>query len=66
MKLTKKQIDVIIAHTPEELKNKPVPGGYGPELGYYSPAGANWAYHAMFIQYNGVEILVATRFGHVM
>ena len=66
MKLTKKQIDLIIENTPSELHGKSVGSCAGVELGYYSPAGANWAYHAQFIDYNGVPVLVIIRFGHIM
>ena len=66
MKLTKKQIDLIVSNTPENLHGQPVRGLNNGELGYYSPAGANWAYHAIFIDYNGATILVAVRFGHIM
>lgn len=66
MKLTKKQIDLIIENTPADLHGQPVRGLHNGELGYYSPAGANWAYHAIFIDHDGVPVLVATRFGHIM
>ena len=66
MRLTKKQIDVIILYTPAELKNKPVQGWTGCELGYYQPASANWAYHAVYIDYNGAPVLVVTQFGHIV
>ena len=66
MKLTKKQIDIIINNTPAELHGKSVGSCAGVELGYYQPAGANWAYHAQFVDHNGAPILVAIRFGHIM
>lgn len=66
MKLTRKQINIIVFNTPAELHGKPVPGGAGTELGYYQPAGANWAYHAQYIDYNGAPVLVATQFGHIV
>jgi hypothetical protein len=66
MKLTKKQIDLIIENTPSDLHGQPVRGLNNGELGYYSPANANWAYHAVFIDYNGGSVLVATRFGHIV
>ena len=66
MKLTKKQIDTIILYTPAELHGKPVTGWTGMTLGYYQPAGANWAYHAQYIDHNGAPVLVVTQFGHVM
>ena len=66
MKLTKKQIDLIVKQTPKELHMQPVGSCAGVELGYYQPAGANWAYHAQFIDYNGAPLLVVTRFGHII
>ena len=64
MKLTKKQIDIIREHTPEALR------GTQPyaiaNLGYYMPANANWSYRAEYIDYNGISILVVTRFGEVL
>ena len=66
MKLTKKQIDMIILYTPAELHGKAVTGWTGYELGHYRPAGANWAYHAQYIDYNGAPVLVVTQFGHIM
>lgn len=66
MKLTKKQIDLIITNTPAELHGQSVGSCAGVELGYNQPTGANWAYHAQYIDYNGVPVLVVTRFGHIM
>lgn len=66
MKLTKKQIDMIKLYTPNELHGQPVKGWTGYELGYYQPAGANWAYHAQYIEYNGAPVLVVTQFGHIV
>jgi hypothetical protein len=66
MRLTRKQINIIVYNTPAELHGKPVGSGAGAELGYYQPAGANWAYHAQYINYNGALILVATQFGHIV
>ena len=66
MKLTKKQIDMIILYTPAELHGKAVTGWTGYELGHYQPAGANWAYHAQYIDYNGAPILVVIQFSHIM
>lgn len=66
MKLTKKQIDTIILYTPAELHGQPVQGWTGVELGYYSPVNANWAYHAQYIEYNGIPIPVITQFGHIV
>ena len=66
MKLTRKQINIIVFNTPAELHGKPATGATGQELGYYQPTGANWAYHAQYINYNGAPVLVATQFGHIV
>lgn len=61
MKLTKKQIDTIKAHTPAFLRGtQPI---IIETLGYFMPAGANWSYRAGYTD-NG--ILCVTRFGEVM
>ena len=60
MKLTKKQIDIIIAHTPIELKG--TCQTIVESFGYYMPSNANWSYHAGYTS-NG--FLVVTVFGHV-
>ena len=60
MKLAKKQIDLIIAHTPENLKGKQL--HIDEYLGSYTKYGANWAYHAGWTR-DGV--LVVTVFGEV-
>lgn len=60
MKLTKKQIDIIIAHTPKELKGS-CPAIVA-DFGYYMKAGANWIYHA---GYTHDGFLVVTVFGYV-
>lgn len=65
MRLTKKQIDLIRQHTPEELKGQQIGSGLS-TLGYYMPANANWSYQAKFIDHSGVTILVVTRFGEIM
>lgn len=63
MKLTKKQIDLIVENTPQELK------GTQPhiieDLGRFWKSGANWAYRAGYIKYNDINILVITVFGEV-
>lgn len=61
MKLTKKQIEIIRAHTPEDLKGKQ--DRIMESLGYYQPIDANWSYCAGW-NYDG--ILIVTRFGEVM
>lgn len=60
MKLTKKQIEIIINHTPKELKGTfPV---IHCELGYYMKSDANWSYHA---GYTADGFLVVTVYGQV-
>ena len=61
MKLTKKQIDAIRAHTPAELKGQQV--SIWETLGTYSKPSANWSYRAGWTR-DGV--LVVTVFGEVM
>ena len=60
MQLTRKQINKIIEHTPEELK------GTFPtvveELGIYTKADANWSYHAGWTRAGD---LVVTVYGEV-
>ena len=61
MKLTKKQIDLIIKNTPEFLK-----GTFpkvGDELGTYQKSDANWSYHAVWTQ--DLNMLVVTVYGQV-
>lgn len=60
MNLTKKQIDLIIEATKKSLKGKQI--SIYKTLGYFSPYGANWSYHAGWT-YNGD--LVVTVFGQV-
>ena len=61
MKLTSKQIKIIIRNTPKGLK------GTTPYLvdilGYYQPSNANWCYEA---GYTEGGILVVTFFGSVV
>ena len=60
MKLTKKQIEIIIAHTPVELK-----GTYPAiiaNFGYFMKTDANWSYRA---GYTSDGYLVVTVFGCV-
>lgn len=61
MKLTKKQIDVIIKNTPENLRGT-FPRVYD-ELGMFSKQDANWAYHAV---YTDTGALVVTVYGQVV
>lgn len=60
MKLTKKQIDLIIKNTKKELKG--TSASIAQTLGYFQKAGANWSYVAGWT-YNGD--LVVTVFGTV-
>ena len=66
MKLTRKQLDTIILYTPAELKGKQISGWQGESLGSFMPSGANWAYRALYVDYNGAPVLVVTRFGEIM
>ena len=61
MKLTKKQVNAIIAHTPRELVGKSV--SIAETLGGYSRPDWNWGYRVGWT-YDGV--LLVTRFGEVM
>lgn len=61
MRLTKKQIDLIINSTKKELKGKNT--NIYVTLGYYTPCGANWSYIAGWTMYGE---LVVTRFGEVL
>ena len=63
-KLTKKQIEKIIAHTPAELKRtRPGSSALRETLGYYRPADANWSFEAGWLH---TGELVVIRFGEVM
>ena len=64
MNLTKKQIDIIIKHTPPALKGKSM--SLYSTLGYCTPSYANWSYCAGFVEYKGIKVLVVTRFGQIM
>jgi hypothetical protein len=64
MKLSKKQIDLIRANTPEKHKGKQTV--IIDSLGYFTPAGANWSYRAGWAEIDGARVLVVTRFGEVM
>ena len=66
MKLTKTQIEIIRMNTPAGLKGMQVRSWSGNTLGTFQPAGANWRYVATYIDYNGVPVLVVTKFGHIM
>ena len=69
MKLTKKQIEIIRKNTPNEIKGMQranIKAEYLGEFGYYQPSGANWAYIAEYIKYNGQPLLIVTQFGEIM
>ena len=60
-KITKSQINMIIARTPKEMDGKQLT--IVDPLGYFRKAGANWAYCA---GWTAEEQLVVTRFGAVV
>ena len=60
MKLTKKQINMIREHTPEELRGKF--DRVEITLGHYQKPGANWSYCA---GWNKAGQLIVTVFGEV-
>lgn len=60
MKLTYKQIEIIIKNTKKELKHKQI--SINEILGTYTKAGANWSYKA---GYTANGDLVVTVFGEV-
>jgi|GEM_PF-2280224 len=64
MKMTKKQIDMIIDNTPQELGGSQEYHTVN-ELGYHMPSQANWSYRAVFIVYNGQPLLVVKQFGAI-
>ena len=61
MKLTKKQIDVIVENTPSELKGFHT--AFESDLGYFMPSNANWSYRAGYVKHNGVLVVVVKVFG---
>lgn len=65
MNLTKKQIEIIIENTPRELKGVNMAYTIA-DFGYYRPSYANWAYHACYIRYKGLMILVVKQFGQIV
>jgi len=59
MKLTKKQLDIIIENTPEELKGKTLAEvGALDGIGTHYKVGANWYYTTHYVPFNGVNVLV--------
>lgn len=64
MKLSRKQIEIIRANTPEQYKGKQAV--IIDSLGYFMPTGANWSYRAGWAEIDGARVLVVTRFGEVM
>ena len=65
MKLTRKQIDMIINNTPAALKSRQI-GFQGDIFGTYQISGANWSYIAVYIDYNGGRVLVVKQFGIIL
>lgn len=63
MKLTMKQIQQIMKHTPAELKGKQVGDALREELGTFQKQDANWSYHAGWLS-DGT--LVVLRYGEIM
>jgi len=63
MKLSKKQIDLIVENTPKELKGNP--HAFQSDFGWYMKSNANWSYQAGFVKHNGVLVLVVKVFGVV-
>jgi len=53
MKLSKKQINLIIKNTPDFLKEKQY--SFIEDFGYYRPSDANWSYQVGWV-YNEAEI----------
>jgi len=63
MKLTKKQIKIIIESTPKELKGYHL--SFERSLGYHMPYGANWSYQAGYVRYKDSLSLVVKVFGQI-
>lgn len=64
MKLTKKQIDIIVENTPQELRGYHT--SFDCDLGYFAPTGANWAYLAGYVRHGDGMVLVAKLHGKIM
>ena len=61
MKLTKRQIEMIIENTPKELK-----GSHAvleSDFGYFMKADANWSYRAGYAKHHESLVLVVKVFG---
>lgn len=65
MKLSKKQIEMIINNTPSALKGAQI-GFQGDIFGMYQKSGANWCYISVYIDYNGIRVLVVKQFGIIL
>jgi len=61
MKLTKRQIDNIIEHTPAELKG--FQKSFESDFGWYMKRDANWSYQAGWVQHNSGFVLAVKVFG---
>lgn len=64
MKLTRQQIELIRANTPDGLKGRQV--RIDDILGRFQKGGANWSYLAGFATVDGARVLVVTMFGEVV
>jgi len=63
MKLSKKQIDIIVNNTPKELKGTQTP--FESSFGWFMRCSANWSYQAGYVTYNGSLVLVVKVFGAI-
>ena len=69
MKFTKDFINTIREHTPQELKGQQLRHTNAKELeelGTHQKQNTNWNYKILLVEYNGVAIVVITRFGEIM
>ena len=65
MKIKMREIKLIMANTPNEIKGRQ--DLYTVEdYGYFTPANANWSYRAGWVEYNGNKILVVKQFGEIV
>lgn len=65
MKLSKAQIKMIRENTPNELKGRQDLPTLA-DFGYFMPMGANWSYRAVYVNYNGLRVLVVKQFGEII
>ena len=63
MKLTKRQIDIIVENTPKELKG--FHNSFDCDFGYFMPSNANWCYRAGYVKHNDNLVLVVKVFGQI-